>query len=230
MQEKCPELSAREFVQSCALRATRAGYTCGVKIGLLALQGDYEAHRRVLEFLGARTALVRGAADLEGLDGLILPGGESTVMARLLDRYALRAPLQTQIERGMPTLGTCAGLILLARQVENTSANFEQHSLGVLDARVTRNAYGAQPESFETALEVPVLGESIRAIFIRAPRIESVGEGVEILARHDGVPVLVRQGTILAAAFHPEIVGETRVHRLWLDAIHGASGESEGQR
>ena len=190
-----------------------------VTIGLLALQGDYAAHQRMVQHLGARTRLVRRAADLEGLDGLILPGGESTVMARLLDRYAMRAPLRARIETGLPTFGTCAGLILLAREVENTSANFEQHGLGLLDARVARNAYGAQRDSFETTLAVPLLNQSIGAIFIRAPRILEWGARVEVLATHEGDPVLVRQNHLLAATFHPEIVGETRVHRLWLDSI-----------
>ena len=169
--------------------------------------------------LGAQTRLVRTRADLADIDGLILPGGESTTMARLLDRYDLRAPLIERLNDGLPALGTCAGLILLAREVENTSANFAQHSLGVLDARVARNAYGTQLDSFETDIEVPVLGETIRAVFIRAPQILEVGSAVEILARHENVPVLVRQNKILAAAFHPEIAGEMRVHQLWLDSI-----------
>lgn len=188
-------------------------------IGLLALQGDYNAHQKVLHDLGVPTQLVRARADLENIDGLILPGGESTTMARLLDRYQLRAPLVERLNDGLPALGTCAGLILLAREIENTSTNFAQHSLGALDARVARNAYGTQLDSFETALEVPVLGENIRAVFIRAPQIREVGNGVEILARYENVPVLVRQNKIMAAAFHPEIAGESRVHRLWLDNI-----------
>ena len=169
--------------------------------------------------LGTRTKLVRAPADLPDLDGLILPGGESTTMARLLDRYGLRAPLVEKLERGLPAFGTCAGLILLAREIENTSTNFAQQSLGVLDVRVARNAYGTQVDSFETDLEVPVLGETVRAVFIRAPQIREVGTGVEVLARHEGVPVLVRQNAIMAAAFHPEIAGESRLHRLWLETI-----------
>ena len=188
-------------------------------IGLLALQGDYNAHQRVLRELGAQTKLVRAPADLENLDGLILPGGESTTMGRLLDRYALRAPLVERLQNGLSAFGTCAGLILLARELENTSTNFAQRSLGVLDVRVARNAYGTQVDSFETAVEVPVLNETVRAVFIRAPQIRTVGAGVEVLARHDGVPVLVRQNQIMAAAFHPEIAGETRLHKLWLEEI-----------
>ncbi len=188
-------------------------------IGLLALQGDYGAHQRVLHELGAATKLVRAPADLTGLDGLILPGGESTTMGRLLDRYALRAPLVQRLQDGLPAFGTCAGLILLARELENTSTNFAQTSLGVLDVRVARNAYGTQVDSFETEVEVPVLNETVRAVFIRAPQIRAVGTQVEVLALHEGVPVLVRQQQIMAAAFHPEIAGEARLHKLWLEEI-----------
>lgn len=173
----------------------------------------------MLHELGAQTKLVRAPADLNELDGLILPGGESTTMARLLDRYGLRAPLVQQLQNGLPAFGTCAGLILLARELENTSTNFAQHSLGLLDARVARNAYGTQVDSFETDLEVPVLNQTVRAVFIRAPQIREVGAGVEVLAHHQGVPVLVRQNHIMAAAFHPEIAGESRLHKLWLDNI-----------
>ncbi len=190
-------------------------------IGLLALQGDYGAHQKVLHELGIFTKLVRLPADLEGLDGLILPGGESTTMGRLLDRYELRAPLTARLRDGLPAFGTCAGLILLARELENTSTNFAQRSLGILDARVARNAYGTQVDSFEADIEVPVLGESVHAVFIRAPQIREVGAAVEALAHHEGVPVLVRQGTIMAAAFHPEIAGESRLHKLWLDSFAG---------
>lgn len=195
-------------------------------IGLLALQGDYGAHQKVLVGLGVQTRLVRARADLDDLDGLVLPGGESTTMARLLDRYDLWTTLVERLQAGLPALGTCAGLILLARELENTSTNFTQRSLGALDARVARNAYGTQLDSFETDVEVPVIGETIRAVFIRAPRILEVGANVEVLARHQDAPVLVRQNAIVAAAFHPEIAGETRVHRLWLDAISETGNRS----
>ena len=165
------------------------------------------AHESVVRVLGADTRLVRAPADLRDLDGLIIPGGESTTMARLCDRYELRAPLVEGIENGLPVLGTCAGLILLAREIEGGSSNFEQRPLGVLNARVARNAYGAQADSFETTLDVPLLGETIGAVFIRAPQIRALGAGVEALAWHEGVPVLVRQNAIIAAAFHPEIAG-----------------------
>lgn len=178
----------------------------------------------MLDGLGALTKLVRAPADLDDLDGLILPGGESTTMGRLLDRYALLAPLVERLNAGLPAFGTCAGLILLARELENTSTNFDQHSLGILDARVARNAYGTQVDSFETDLEVPILNETVRAVFIRAPQIREVGAEVEVLARHQGVPVLVRQNQIMATAFHPEIAGESRLHKLWLEGIGKAEG------
>ena len=138
-------------------------------IGLLALQGDYSAHQKVLHELGAQTRLVRIGADLDGLDGLVLPGGESTTMGRLLDRYELREPLTARLQAGLPAFATCAGLILLARELENTSTNFAQRSLGILDARVVRNAYGTQLDSFETDIAVPALGETVRAVS-SAPR------------------------------------------------------------
>ena len=188
-------------------------------IGILALQGDYDAHCRILRELGATPKLVRAAPDLEGLQGLIIPGGESTVMSRLCDRYDLTQPLKQHIEAGLPTLGTCAGLIFLAKTIEGGSANFPQSTLGVLDVSVTRNAYGAQADSFETDLFVPELEQSIRAVFIRAPRIEAIGADVEVLANYQQAPVLVRQGSIVALAFHPEIAGESRVHKLWLEAL-----------
>ncbi len=183
------------------------------------MQGDYSAHQKVLHDLGVATQLVRTRADLETVDGLILPGGESTTMARLLDRYDLRAPLVQRLSDGLPALGTCAGLILLAREIENTSTNFAQHSLGALDVRVARNAYGTQLDSFEAEIEVPALDGTIRAVFIRAPQILEVGADVEVLGSYDGVPVLVRQNQIMAASFHPEIAGESRIHQLWLNGI-----------
>ncbi len=186
------------------------------------MQGDYSAHQKVLHELGVPTQLVRTRAELETVDGLILPGGESTTMARLLDRYDLRAPLVQRLNDGLPALGTCAGLILLARAIENTSTNFAQHSLGALDVRVARNAYGTQLDSFEAEIEVLALDGTIRAVFIRAPQILEVGAGVEVLGSYEGVPVLVRQNQIMAASFHPEIAGESRIHQLWLDGIKKA--------
>ncbi len=190
-----------------------------LKIGILALQGDFSAHRSVLESLGARVQLVRAPADLAGLAGLLIPGGESTVMSRLCERYGLFEPLQTQIKAGLPTFGTCAGLIFLSKSIEGASQNFAQQTLGVLDVDVARNAYGAQIDSFETDLAVAEMGKDVRAVFIRAPRIGRVGEGVEVLARFENAPVVVRQGAILALSFHPEIAGEHRLHEMWLDLV-----------
>lgn len=197
-----------------------------LQIGILALQGDYDAHRRLLDGLGAQTTLVRRRSDLEGLDGLLIPGGESTVMSRLCERYDLAEPLQDKIGSGLPVFGTCAGLIFLARDIEGASKNFLQTTLGVLDVKVARNAYGAQIDSFETDLPVPELEENVRAVFIRAPQIKEVGANVEVLATHEGMPVLVRQGEIVALSFHPEIAGEARIHQLWLDGLRRAKSKA----
>lgn len=191
-----------------------------MRIGVLALQGDFAAHRHVLEACGADVVPVREAAALENLDGLVIPGGESTVMSRLCDRYDLWQPMQQKISDGLGVLGTCAGLILLAREISGATQNFAQKTLGVLDITVERNAYGAQLDSFEADVDVPVLsGAPVRAVFIRAPRVARLGPGVEALAAHDGAPVIVRQGRHLALAFHPEIAGDLRLHRLWLEGL-----------
>lgn len=140
-------------------------------------------------------------------------------MSRLCERYGLFDPLRAQIAAGMPIFGTCAGLIFLAKHLSGASLNFPQQTLQALDVTVARNAYGSQIDSFEAEIAVPSLETTIRGVFIRAPRIESVGEGVEVLARFQNAPVLVRQGTILALSFHPEIAGERRLHQMWLDSI-----------
>ena len=207
-------------------------------IGILALQGDYAAHRAVLESLGVGRVLdVRTADELAVCDGLVLPGGESTTMSRLCDRYSLWAPLQQKLAGGMGAFGTCAGLILLAKKIEGATPNFPQKTLGALDVDVARNAYGAQADSFECNLNwEPNIEysmrdnpgskrldfgsqDSLRAVFIRAPRIVRVGENVETLARHDGEAVAVRFEKIVGCAFHPEIAGENRLHRLWLRSL-----------
>lgn len=190
-----------------------------MKIGVLALQGDVAAHRHVLEACGAEVVPVRAPADLENIRGLIIPGGESTVMSRLCDRYELWQPLHEKITTGMGVLGTCAGLIFMAREISGATKNFTQKTLGILDVAVARNAYGAQLDSFETDIEMPMWHTTVRAVFIRAPRIEKVGKGIEVLARHNEEPVAVRQGKHMALAFHPEIAGEMRLHRLWLEAL-----------
>jgi 5'-phosphate synthase pdxT subunit len=171
-------------------------------IGVLALQGGFEAHAKALEELGARTRVVRVPADLDGLDGLVIPGGESTTMTLGMEREELAEPLRRVIRGGLPVLGTCAGMIMLDRD-----------HLGLLDVSVRRNAFGRQIGSFEAELEFD--GEPLHAVFIRAPWVEDHGAEVEVLAEVDGHPVAVRQGNVLAVAFHPELTHERRLHR-WL--------------
>jgi len=178
-----------------------------VTVGVLALQGDFEAHAKLLLELGATPREVRTAADLEGLDGVVIPGGESTTMSIGIERENLAGPLTDLIRSGVPTLGTCAGLIMLDRD-----------HLGVLDVSAKRNAFGRQVRSFEA--EVQWDGGPLRAVFIRAPWVEEVGEDVEVMAEVDGHAVAVRQGNILAVAFHPELTGDTRVHEWVLAGAH----------
>jgi 5'-phosphate synthase pdxT subunit len=184
-----------------------------MRFGVLSLQGDFREHSAAAAAAGATPVPVRLPADLEGLDAIAIPGGESTTIGRLADRYGLIAPLRAAITGGLPTLGTCAGMIFLAG---GTTADRPQVQLGVLDVVVRRNAFGPQVASFETDLEVAGMDDKVRAVFIRAPWIESVGPGVEVLAEFDGHPVMVRQGAIVATSFHPELTGETRIHRLLL--------------
>lgn len=193
-------------------------------IGVLALQGDFASHACSINACDETIKIipVRDAQKLGEVCGLIIPGGESTTMSRLCDRYGLWQPLQSRIDKGMPVLGTCAGLIMLSKNISGATQNFPQKTLGALDIDVARNAYGAQIESFETEVEVPALqtaqlGEQpLKVFFIRAPQIERVGEEVEVLATHHDLPVLVRQRAIMAAAFHSEISGDPRLHALWL--------------
>lgn len=186
-------------------------------IGVVALQGDVLEHLRALERSGARAVRVRRPADLEGLEGVVVPGGESTTITRLLQHAGLWEPLKEALAAGLPAFGTCAGMILLSSALEQDRP---QPVLGVLDVTTRRNAYGRQRSSFETELEVEGLdGGPLRAAFIRAPAIERVGEGVRVLARVDGRPVLVAQGPVLAAAFHPEVTGDDRLHRRFVDAV-----------
>jgi 5'-phosphate synthase pdxT subunit len=186
------------------------------QIGVLALQGDFDKHRIALERCGAATREVRRAADLDGLDGLVIPGGESTTIGKLLVRFGLFAPLKDLVTGGLPVYGTCAGLILMAREV----TGYAQPSFACLDAAVSRNAYGRQVESFEADIAVPALGEEpLCAVFIRAPVITAVGAAVEVLARFENAPVLVRQANILASSFHPELTDDLRVHRYFLGLL-----------
>ncbi|MBV9864152.1 MAG: pyridoxal 5'-phosphate synthase glutaminase subunit PdxT [Abitibacteriaceae bacterium] len=204
-----------------------------ITIGVLALQGDFEAHRNILEAQGVRVIKVRDAQSLQECDGLIIPGGESTVMSQLCERYGLWEPLQARLAAGMAAFGTCAGMILLAKGISGASRNFEQQTLGALDIDVARNAYGAQVDSFEADIEVPPVeaGESaepLRAVFIRAPQIVRCGEAIEVLARHGDQPVVVRQGKLMASSFHPEISGDARLHQLWLKGVEKESGSEIG--
>ena len=184
-----------------------------MKIGVLALQGDYEAHETILGQCGIENVRVRTVKNLENLDGLILPGGESTTMSRLCERYDLWQPLHDAVARGLPLLGTCAGMILMAKNLSGQTRNFTQQTLGVLDVDVARNAYGSQLDSFETTLEWEENQSPLKAVFIRAPRLTRLGNAVQVLARHDGEAVAVREGVRWACAFHPEIAGETRLHQ-----------------
>lgn len=189
-----------------------------LRIGILALQGDVREHERALETLGAMAVRVRREADLVGLDALVLPGGESSVIDKLSRAFGLREPLRAAIAAGLPVYGTCAGMILLAEELEDAIAG--QQTFGGLDITVRRNAFGRQQESFEATLHLPVLGEEpVAATFIRAPEVVRAGPGVEVLARlEDGRIVAVRQGNLLATAFHPEVSGELRFHRLLLES------------
>ena len=183
-------------------------------VGVLALQGDFEAHGRLLRELGAEPREVRVPRDLEGLDGLVMPGGESTTMTLGIEREGLADPLRDFVRSGKPVLGTCAGMIMLDRE-----------HLGLADYTCRRNAFGRQIRSFEADLRIPGIdGPPVRAVFIRAPWIADAGEEVEILASVDGHPVAARQDNMLVIAFHPEIAGERRVHELFLRSVRERSG------
>jgi 5'-phosphate synthase pdxT subunit len=190
------------------------------KIGVLAIQGDYAAHADALIESGAEPVEVRKPEQLNGIDGVILPGGESTTVLRFLERQNF-FELLSEFCGKKPVFGTCAGAILLAREVLNPP----QRSLGLLDATVERNAYGRQIDSAILTAETELPGGPLEMVFIRAPKIIETGPGVEVLARRDGSPVLVRQGDLLAATFHPELSDDRRVHKLFVDLVRSASAE-----
>ncbi|MFB7885365.1 pyridoxal 5'-phosphate synthase glutaminase subunit PdxT [Microbacterium sp. NPDC056057] len=189
------------------------------RVGVLALQGDVREHVRVLTDLGAEVTKVRRPEELAEVDGLVLPGGESSVIDKLSRAFGMREPVREAIAAGMPVYGTCAGLILLADRI--TDGIEGQQTFGGLDVTVRRNAFGSQVDSFEVDLDIPALGEpAVHAVFIRAPLVEQAGEGVERLATlDDGRVVAVRQGTLLGTSFHPEVTGEHRFHALFLDMV-----------
>ena len=199
-------------------------------IGVLALQGAFREHLDTLRAIGVEGVRVREPADLDNVSGLILPGGESTTMRHLIERWGLRQPIMDFAEAGTPIFGTCAGMIVLADQI----VGGEPPILPLLDVSVERNAFGRQLDSFEAELSVPILGDTpVHAVFIRAPVIERVGAGVDVLARlDDGRIVAVRQGNVIATAFHPELAGETRFHRLvaTMAAEHDDPAEGSGRR
>ncbi len=192
-------------------------------VGVLAVQGDVREHLRVLELLGASATGVRRVAELDACDGLVIPGGESTTMFKLARTFDLFEPIRQRIKEGMPVFGTCAGMIMLADRIEDGTA--DQETLGGLDITVRRNAFGRQVDSFEGDLTIDGLDAPVHAVFIRAPWVEETGPEVEVLGRvEDGAAagriVAVRQGSLMATSFHPEVGGDDRVHRLFLDLIH----------
>ncbi|HEY1133428.1 MAG TPA: pyridoxal 5'-phosphate synthase glutaminase subunit PdxT [Nocardioides sp.] len=186
-------------------------------VGVFALQGDVREHLHALVALGVDAFAVRRPEELERCDGLVLPGGESTTMAKLARTFGLLEPLRERVSGGMPAFGTCAGMILLADRVVDGTAG--QETIGGLDVTVRRNAFGRQVDSFEADLTLRGLADPVHAVFIRAPWIEHAGPEVEVLAEAAGHPVAVRQGRLLATSFHPEVDGDGRVHRLFLEMV-----------
>jgi 5'-phosphate synthase pdxT subunit len=201
-----------------------------VRIGVLAVQGAFAEHIALLREIGVEAVPVRLPRDLDGLSGLILPGGESTAMRKLIDNWGLRQPILDLAQRGAPLFGTCAGMILLSNQITDG----DEPVFPLLDIGVKRNAFGRQLDSFEAELSVPVLGDKpVHAVFIRAPVVERVGDDVDVLAQlEDGRVVAVREGNVIATAFHPELAGETRFHRLvaTMAAEYAEPGEGSARR
>lgn len=192
-------------------------------VGVLALQGGFAAHVTALGQLGVDAALVRTPGQLDAIEALVMPGGESTSMSRLLTTSGLFEPLQQRIAAGMPVFGTCAGMILLATDV--LDGRPDQRSFAAIDVTVQRNGYGRQINSFEVDLDVAGLDGPFRAVFIRAPKVMRAGEGVQVVASYDDVPVLVRQGAVHVASFHPELTGDSRLHAQFLQSVAGSSDQ-----
>ncbi len=186
-----------------------------MRVGVLALQGDVREHLLVIASLGHAGVAVRYPEDLDDIDALIIPGGESTTIGKLADRFELLEPMKKRIAEGLPTLGTCAGMILLAK----ATTGEPQYLIGELDITVERNAFGRQVDSFEADLDIDGLNEPFHAVFIRAPLVVSTADDVEVLAAVDGRPVLVRQGHMMAAAFHPELTKDDRIHRMLISSV-----------
>jgi pyridoxal 5'-phosphate synthase pdxT subunit len=191
-----------------------------VHIGVLALQGAFREHIYAFEALDAQVTAVRLPHQLDDLDGLVIPGGESTAISKLMASYGFYEPIAARHASGMAVWGTCAGAILIAREIVDGIA--DQRGLELMDITVRRNAYGRQIDSFEADLDFAHLDDEFRGIFIRAPWIESVGEGVEVLAEHDGRICAARQGRLMATTFHPELTGDPRVHRFFSEVVVGA--------
>ncbi|MBW8486527.1 pyridoxal 5'-phosphate synthase glutaminase subunit PdxT [Actinomadura sp. PM05-2] len=200
-------------------------------IGVLALQGDVREHLRALESAGARTLTVRRPEELERADGLVIPGGESTTMGKLARAFDLLDPLRKRVEGGLPVYGSCAGMIMLADRIEDGIAG--QETVGGIDMTVRRNAFGRQVDSFESTVRLAGMGDTpFDAVFIRAPWVESVGAGVQVLGRAESGPdadriVAVRQGRLLATAFHPELTGDFRVHHYFADLVRRATDQED---
>jgi 5'-phosphate synthase pdxT subunit len=187
-------------------------------VGVLALQGAFAAHAHCLAECGADAVEVRRPGDLEAVEALVMPGGESTTMSKLLESSGLFAAIRSRLDSGMPVFGTCAGMILLATEV--LDGRPDQRCFGAIDIAVRRNGYGRQVDSFEAELDVPSLGgDPFHGVFIRAPKVEHVGDGVEVLAEHAGVPVLLRHGRVSVASFHPELAGDARLHESFIASI-----------
>ncbi|WP_338652202.1 pyridoxal 5'-phosphate synthase glutaminase subunit PdxT [Lysinibacillus sp. Y5S-8] len=184
------------------------------RIGVLALQGAVREHVQMLEALDCEAVLVKQKKDLVNLDGLVLPGGESTTMRKLLDRFDLLEPIRELAQQGLPVFGTCAGLILLANQLVD-----DEPHLAVMDVTVARNSFGRQIDSFEVQLDIPKIGARIPAVFIRAPHIEAVGKDVDVLAQHDGKIILAQDGHLLGCSFHPELTADMRILEYFVSSM-----------